>query len=32
VEIEGGHVYAVERDPRFFSYVRTFLAAHGVLR
>ena len=32
VEVHGGHVYAVERDPRFFSYVRAFLAAHGVLR
>jgi len=31
IEVRGGHVYAVERDPQFFSYVRTFLAAHGVL-
>jgi pimeloyl-ACP methyl ester carboxylesterase len=32
VEVQGGHVYAVERDPKFFSYVRAFLAAHGLLR
>lgn len=32
VEVEGGHVYAVERDPRFFSYVRSFLADRGLLR
>ena len=31
VEIQGGHVYAVERDPRFFSYVRAFLADRGLL-
>jgi pimeloyl-ACP methyl ester carboxylesterase len=31
VEISGGHVYAVERDPRFFPAIRTFLAAHHLL-
>ena len=32
VEVTGGHVYASERDPHFFAAVRTFLAAHGLLR
>jgi fermentation-respiration switch protein FrsA (DUF1100 family) len=32
VEVQGGHVYAVERDPQFFSYVRSFLADRGLLR
>jgi uncharacterized protein len=31
VEVAGGHVYAAERDPQFFSHVRAFLSAHGVL-
>lgn len=31
VEVSGGHVYASERDPHFFSAVKTFLGAHGVL-
>ncbi|HWT46700.1 MAG TPA: alpha/beta hydrolase, partial [Vicinamibacterales bacterium] len=31
VEIQGGHVYAVERDPRFFEYVRRFLAEQRML-
>ena len=25
VQVEGGHVYAAERDPRFFDYIRRFL-------
>jgi fermentation-respiration switch protein FrsA (DUF1100 family) len=32
VEVAGGHVYAAERDPTFFSHVGAFLHAHGVLR
>jgi len=31
VEIRGGHVYAVERDPRFFDYVHRFLVAQRLL-
>lgn len=31
VEVAGGHVYASERDPRFFPAVRSFLHAHGLL-
>ena len=30
VEVAGGHVYASERDPHFFSAVKTFLVAHGL--
>ena len=31
VEVSGGHVYASERDPRFFSAVGAFLRAHRLL-
>jgi fermentation-respiration switch protein FrsA (DUF1100 family) len=31
VEVSGGHVYASERDPRFFPAIRTFLQAQHVL-
>ena len=31
VEVEGGHVFASERDPRFFPAVRSFLHAHRLL-
>jgi hypothetical protein len=30
VQVQGGHVYAVERDPRFFEYVRRFLMERQV--
>jgi fermentation-respiration switch protein FrsA (DUF1100 family) len=31
VQVRGGHVYAAERDPRFFDYVRRFLAERKVI-
>lgn len=31
VEVTGGHVYASEKDPRFFSAVGAFLRAHRLL-
>lgn len=31
VEVAGGHVYAAERDPGFFTAVRTFLQSHRLL-
>ena len=31
VEVSGGHVYASERDPRFFDAVGAFLRAHRLL-
>lgn len=31
VEVDGGHVYAAERDPRFFPAIRAFLQAHQLL-
>jgi pimeloyl-ACP methyl ester carboxylesterase len=31
VEVSGGHVYAAERDPGFFTAVRTFLQSHRLL-
>jgi uncharacterized protein len=31
VEVDGGHVYASEKDPRFFPAVRSFLHAHRLL-
>lgn len=31
VEVAGGHVYASEKDPRFFPAVRSFLHAHRLL-
>jgi len=31
VEVTGGHVYAAEKDPAFFGYVRQFLAAQGLV-
>lgn len=31
VEVTGGHVYASERDPRFFPAIRSFLQAHRLL-
>lgn len=30
-EVSGGHVYASERDPRFFTYVREFLSTQHIL-
>lgn len=30
VEVTGGHVYASEKDPHFFTAVQTFLVTHGV--
>ena len=31
VEVSGGHIYASERDRRFYPTIRTFLQAHGLL-
>jgi fermentation-respiration switch protein FrsA (DUF1100 family) len=31
VEVTGGHVYAVEKDPRFFPTIRAFLQAQRLL-
>ena len=31
VEVSGGHVYASEKDPRFFPAIRAFLRAHRLL-
>jgi pimeloyl-ACP methyl ester carboxylesterase len=31
VEVSGGHVYASEKDPRFFSAVQSFLQAQRLL-
>ena len=31
VEVSGGHVYAAEKDPRFFPAIRAFLEAHRLL-
>jgi uncharacterized protein len=31
VEVSGGHVYASEKDPRFFPAIRTFLRAQHLL-
>jgi len=31
VEVEGGHVYASEKDPRFFPAIRAFLRAQHLL-
>ncbi|MGH9411721.1 MAG: alpha/beta hydrolase, partial [Vicinamibacterales bacterium] len=31
VEVTGGHIYASERDPRFFAAVQTFLAQYGLV-
>lgn len=31
VEVAGGHVYASERDPRFFPAIRSFLQAQRLL-
>ena len=31
VQVQGGHVYAAERDPRFFEYVRQFLIERRML-
>lgn len=31
VEVDGGHVYASEKDPRFFPAVRSFLHEHRLL-
>ena len=30
VEVEGGHIYASERDPRFFPTIKAFLAQYGL--
>jgi uncharacterized protein len=32
VEVSGGHVYASEKDPRFFPAIRAFLRAHRLLQ
>ncbi len=32
VEVSGGHVYAVEKDPKFFPAIRAFLQAQRLLR
>lgn len=32
IQVKGGHVYAAERDPSFFGYVRTFLSEQRLLR
>jgi fermentation-respiration switch protein FrsA (DUF1100 family) len=31
IQVNGGHVYAAERDPSFFGYVRSFLAEQRLL-
>ncbi len=31
IEVTGGHIYAAERDPRFFGYVREFLSTQHIL-
>ncbi|HEX4566048.1 MAG TPA: alpha/beta hydrolase, partial [Vicinamibacterales bacterium] len=31
IQVRGGHVYAAERDPAFFGYVRTFLSEQRLL-
>jgi hypothetical protein len=31
VEVSGGHVYASEKDPRFFPAIRTFLRSQRLL-
>jgi fermentation-respiration switch protein FrsA (DUF1100 family) len=31
VEVSGGHVYASEKDPRFFPVIRAFLQGQGLL-
>ena len=31
VEVSGGHVYASEKDPRFFPAIRSFLQAERLL-
>lgn len=31
IQVKGGHVYAAERDPSFFGYVRTFLSEQRLL-
>ncbi len=31
VEVSGGHVYASEKDPRFFPAIRSFLQAQRLL-
>jgi fermentation-respiration switch protein FrsA (DUF1100 family) len=30
-EVSGGHIYASERDPRFFGYIREFLSTQHIL-
>jgi uncharacterized protein len=32
VEVDGGHVYAAEKDPRFFPAIGAFLQAHQLLQ
>lgn len=32
VEVNGGHIYAAEKDPAFFAYVQEFLTEQHVLR
>jgi hypothetical protein len=31
VQVKGGHIYAAEKDPAFFGYVRSFLTDQGLL-
>jgi uncharacterized protein len=31
VEVSGGHIYASEKDPRFFPAIRVFLQAHRLI-
>lgn len=31
IQVQGGHVYAAEKDPAFFGYVRSFLSAQHLL-
>ena len=31
VEVAGGHIYASEKDPRFFPAIRTFLRSQRLL-
>jgi fermentation-respiration switch protein FrsA (DUF1100 family) len=31
IQVQGGHVYAAERDPAFFGYVRSFLSEQRLL-
>jgi uncharacterized protein len=31
IQVKGGHVYAAEKDPAFFGYIRQFLREQGLL-